>query len=85
MPFHRRNQPAGSLRQSYVQRLIDRAEHLSFENLIATATAFTAYSIADSYKRFIMPEHGLDRVVVSGGGARNKTLLSYPNPTSTVK
>lgn len=61
----------------YVQRLIEMAEHLPFEDLIATATAFTAYSIADSYKRFVMPRHGLDRVVVSGGGARNKTLLSY--------
>lgn len=38
---------------------------------------FTAYSIADSYKRFVLPEHGLDRVIVSGGGARNKTLLSH--------
>jgi anhydro-N-acetylmuramic acid kinase len=61
----------------YVQRLIEMAEHLSPEDLIATATAFTAWSIADSYKRFVMPRHGLDRVVVSGGGARNKTLLSY--------
>lgn len=61
----------------FVQHLIEQASDLRFEDLIATATAFTAYSIADSYNRFVIPLHGLDRVVVSGGGARNSTLLSY--------
>jgi anhydro-N-acetylmuramic acid kinase len=45
---------------------------------LATATAFTAGSIAASYKRFIlrkMKDCDVD-FIVSGGGAKNKTLMS---------
>ncbi len=41
-------------------------------DLVATATAFTARSIADSYRRFLGP---VDEVIVSGGGARNPILM----------
>ena len=43
---------------------------------MATATAFTAYSIADSYVKYVFPRHAIDEVIVTGGGAHNKTLLS---------
>jgi anhydro-N-acetylmuramic acid kinase len=42
-------------------------------DIVATATAFTASSIADSYRRFL-PEMP-DEVIVGGGGANNPTLL----------
>ena len=48
------------------------------EDAIATATALTAESIARSYKQFAMPHiktRALD-YIVSGGGARNRTLMS---------
>jgi anhydro-N-acetylmuramic acid kinase len=48
------------------------------EDAIATATALTAESIARSYEQFVLP-HMKTRVVdyiVSGGGARNRTLMS---------
>ena len=48
---------------------------LSFEDMVATATAFTANSMAQSYKDFVLPVTPLHTVIVSGGGARNKTLL----------
>src|SRR5262249_25674324 len=41
-------------------------------DLIATATAFTARSIADAYRRWLPP---LDEVLVGGGGSRNPTLM----------
>lgn len=41
-------------------------------DLVATATAFTARSIADSYRRFLGP---VDEVMVGGGGARNPVLM----------
>jgi anhydro-N-acetylmuramic acid kinase len=41
-------------------------------DLVATATAFTARSIADAYRRWLPP---LDEVLVGGGGSRNPTLM----------
>jgi anhydro-N-acetylmuramic acid kinase len=43
-------------------------------DILATLTAFTAASIADSYQRFL-PEQP-EEVIVGGGGASNPTLLS---------
>ena len=61
----------------YVQTLIDRARSLhrsaTTEDIVATATALTAHSIADAYRRFL-PEP-ITEVLVSGGGARNPTLV----------
>lgn len=53
----------------FSRQLMGRAEPA---DLIATATAFTARSIADSYRRFLGP---VDEVVVGGGGARNPVLM----------
>jgi anhydro-N-acetylmuramic acid kinase len=43
------------------------------EDVIATATALTARSIADAYRRF-MPEP-VEEVLVSGGGSKNAALV----------
>ncbi len=51
-----------------------RALGLSDGDLLATATALTARSIADAYRRFVLPRVPLDAVVLAGGGARNPTL-----------
>ena len=62
---------------AYVSSLIERCRALkpkcSDEDVIATATALTARSIADAYRRF-MPEP-VEEVLISGGGAKNKTLV----------
>ncbi len=51
-------------------------------DVIATATAFTAETILEAYRRFVWPHLGqraplakATEVFVSGGGARNATLL----------
>lgn len=63
--------------RAYVERLIARCRELhpaaAHEDIIATATLLTARSIGDAYRRF-MPEP-VDEVLVSGGGARNPTLV----------
>ena len=41
-------------------------------DLVATATAFTAHSIVDAYRRFL---GRVDEVIVGGGGARNPVLM----------
>jgi anhydro-N-acetylmuramic acid kinase len=60
----------------YVQRFIARCRaqgaDVTDADIVATATALTAQSIADAYRRFI-PEP-VTEVLISGGGARNLTL-----------
>jgi anhydro-N-acetylmuramic acid kinase len=52
-----------------------RARGLSEADTIATATAFTAASIADAYRQFILPKHRLDEVILGGGGSYNRALV----------
>lgn len=51
-----------------------RERGLADEDIVATATALTARSIADAYDRFA-PQYP-DEVYVSGGGANNPTLMA---------
>jgi len=64
--------------KAYVEALIARCREAkssaTADDIIATATSLTARSIADSYSRFL-PEP-VTEVLVSGGGAKNPTLLS---------
>jgi len=68
-----------------------RSLGLSDADLLATATALTARSIADAYRRFVLPTTPLDAVLLCGGGARNLTLRRMlagelaPTPVGTVE
>jgi anhydro-N-acetylmuramic acid kinase len=78
-PFLRRRPPKSTGRevfgQSYCEWLHDKAQSkgLSPEDMVATATAFTASSIASAYRRFL-PEMP-DEAILCGGGAHNTTLV----------
>ncbi len=45
------------------------------KDIIATVTALTAKTIAQSYERFVYPNVGIHEAVICGGGAYNKTLM----------
>ena len=45
------------------------------KDIIATVTALTARTIAQSYERFVFPNVGIHEAVICGGGAYNKTLM----------
>jgi anhydro-N-acetylmuramic acid kinase len=47
---------------------------LSPHDLVATLTAFTAHTVANAYKTFVLPK-GLDEILVAGGGALNPVLM----------
>jgi anhydro-N-acetylmuramic acid kinase len=47
----------------------------NIEDLVATLNEFTALSITESIKEYVMPIASIDEVLVSGGGVHNKTLL----------
>ena len=44
-------------------------------DIIATVTALTAKTIAQSYERFVYPNVSIHEAVICGGGAYNKTLM----------
>jgi len=46
-------------------------------DIIATVTALTAKTIAQSYERFIYPNVDIHEAVICGGGAYNKTLMKF--------
>ncbi len=59
--------------RQFAARMAERFKTLAPDDLIATATAFTAESIAHAYREFIA--RPVDEMIVAGGGARNPTLL----------
>lgn len=63
----------------YTARILDwqRAHGLSDEDLTATVTDLTAWSIADAYTRYALPRCRAAELIVGGGGGYNKTLLSF--------
>jgi len=46
-------------------------------DVIATATALTARSIALAIERFVLPKGDFSELIISGGGARNPTLVAW--------
>jgi anhydro-N-acetylmuramic acid kinase len=58
---------------AYIDAFLARCTGASAADIVATAVALTAASVADAYRRF-MPEPIAD-VVISGGGARNPALV----------
>ena len=60
----------------FLGQLLERAQaaDISVEDLLATAVAFTAESIAASYRDFIIPKCRIDEVILGGGGSYNATL-----------
>lgn len=63
--------------QRFVEKVIDKYSELKSEDIIATLTMFTAKSISYNYKKFIIPNNKLEKVIIAGGGAHNKTLIKF--------
>jgi anhydro-N-acetylmuramic acid kinase len=78
-PFLRRRPPKSTGREmfgaAFADALAGRSakEGLAPEDAIATATAFTAESIADAYRRHL--PGAVDEIILCGGGARNPVLV----------
>ena len=62
----------------YAEGIFDwgREHGLGWDDLAATATELTAWSIADAYERYVLPKYKAAELLVGGGGSYNKTLLS---------
>src|SRR5208282_1834032 len=66
--------------REYVGRFLQICHGASKPDIVATATALTARSIAHAVRRFVLPRFGARRhvhqMIVSGGGVKNPTLMS---------
>jgi len=76
-PFYRRKPPKTAGREQYGREFIDDllATDIPLPDLITTATALTPATIAQGIRRFV--RHPVDELIVSGGGAHNRTMMSY--------
>jgi len=82
-PFFRAAPPKSAGREEFgrdfAARLLAQCRKArgNAEDAVATATALTAESIVDAYRRFVAPRFGKSPVdyILSGGGAHNTTLF----------
>jgi anhydro-N-acetylmuramic acid kinase len=79
--FFRRKPPKTAGREEFgrefAQNFIRRCGRGDKRDIVATATALTAKSVADALRRFVIHRTGTYRdFVVSGGGASNPTLMA---------
>lgn len=61
--------------EAMVRRLMRRYKVSNAELLVPTLTELTARTIADGIRRFVFPEMHAARLIVSGGGVHNRTLM----------
>ena len=75
--YYRAKPPKTAGREQYGHEFVEQltATGLPLPDLIATATAFTPATIAVGVQRFV--KHRVDEVIVSGGGAHNRTMMAY--------
>ncbi|PRR81787.1 Anhydro-N-acetylmuramic acid kinase [Clostridium vincentii] len=61
--------------EDFVKNLLEKFKDIKPEDIVKTVTAYTAFSIVDSYKKFVLPKTKLDKVLLAGGGTHNKVLI----------
>jgi anhydro-N-acetylmuramic acid kinase len=78
-PYLRRQPPKSTGREEFGEQFVADLLHSSRgyerEDIVATASQFTAFAVYDGYKRFVRRRMKVDEVIVSGGGARNRFFV----------
>jgi anhydro-N-acetylmuramic acid kinase len=80
-PFFRQRPPRTAGREEfgreYVRSFLRLCRGKNRHDIVATATALTARSIADAVRGFVVRKReGYREMIVSGGGAKNPTLMA---------
>ena len=81
-PYLRRKPPKSAGReqfgQPYAHELLawGHRHHAGPADIVRTATVFTALSIADAFRRLILPRTAVDELIVTGGGAKNPLIMA---------
>jgi anhydro-N-acetylmuramic acid kinase len=81
-PFFALPPPRSTGREKFGDRYADQLREVALEmglsddDILATAVELTAASVARGIEQFLRPRGNVDAVYVSGGGARNATLMA---------
>jgi anhydro-N-acetylmuramic acid kinase len=79
-PFFRRKPPKTAGREEFgrefVRDFLKLCGRANSRDVVASATALTARSIADALKRFVIRRGAMSEMIVSGGGTRNSSLMA---------
>jgi anhydro-N-acetylmuramic acid kinase len=81
-PYLRKKPPKSTGReqfgQAYAESLLTwgKQHHAGPGDLVRTATVFTSLSIADGFRRFILPRAHVEELIVAGGGAHNPLMMA---------
>jgi anhydro-N-acetylmuramic acid kinase len=81
-PYLRQKPPKSTGREyfgaTYTKKILapGRRHHTKSNDLIRTATIFTALSVVDALNRFVLPKTKIRQLIVSGGGANNPLLMA---------
>ena len=82
-PYYRQPLPKTTGREhfgvQYTEKILSwwKENPIPVEDLLATVTELTAYSIADAYERYVLPKYRASEIIVGGGGSYNATLLRF--------
>jgi anhydro-N-acetylmuramic acid kinase len=85
LEFFRRKPPKTAGREEFgrefVRTFLRACGHASKQDIVVTATALTARSIADAVRRYVIRSPGswakaFREMILSGGGAKNSTLVA---------
>jgi len=79
-PYFSQKPPKSTGREMFgamiLSRILKHRRIMKKEDLIATATQWTAFSVYDQYRRFVEADMKVDEVLVSGGGAHNAAMMN---------
>lgn len=73
-PYLELKPPKSTGREYWTLQKLPSVFELAPKDIVANVTALTAQTIADQYQRFVLP-HGLDEILVAGGGTQNIALM----------
>jgi anhydro-N-acetylmuramic acid kinase len=78
-PFFSQPPPKSAGREqfggTFVERYFLSRKRAHFQDLLRTSVELTARTIADALARFVFPKEKIDRLIISGGGAHNRSLV----------
>jgi anhydro-N-acetylmuramic acid kinase len=81
-PYLRKRPPKTAGREQFGRPFAEnvlawgKANRAGTEDLVRTTTVFTSLSIADAFRRFILPRKKVDQLIVAGGGTRNPLIMA---------